>query len=87
MVEFLRTPFAELVLWLAGGAALIAIATFVVGRVREYLRDETTSANEHLAKFREMHSAGVLSDEEFRTIKTSLTEQVHSEIRDSHEMG
>jgi hypothetical protein len=38
-------------------------------------------------KFRELHSQGVLSDAEFRTIKTALTVQLQQELKVNNETG
>ena len=40
-----------------------------------------------LTKFRDLHSKGELSDEEFRTIKTKLADQLRAELKDTDETG
>ena len=63
-------------------AGLLAVAVYVVGKVRAWAVQKEPPASELLTKFREMHSQGVLSDEEFRTIKTTLKERLQSELKD-----
>ncbi len=73
----------QAVLWTAVLAVLLAIGIYVVGQIRAKALQQELSASELMTKFREMHSRGVLSDEEFRTIKTTLTDRLQSELRDT----
>ena len=80
----------QLVLGVASLAVLVAIGSMgihLAGRIRAKAVQKEPSASELLTKFREMHSRGVLSDEEFRTIKTTLTERLQSELRNEDETG
>jgi hypothetical protein len=77
----------QLVLGVAVLAILVAIGIYLAGRIRAKAVQKEPTASELLTKFREMHSRGVLSDEEFRTIKTTLTERLQSELRDKDETG
>ncbi|MGO9112405.1 MAG: hypothetical protein ACLP9L_24505 [Thermoguttaceae bacterium] len=77
----------QLVLGVAALAILVAIGIYWVGKIRAKAVQKEPSASELLTKFREMHSRGVLSDEEFRTIKTTLTERLQTELRDKDETG
>ena len=79
--------FRNLVLAVAALAILVSIGVYVTGRIRAKAVQKEPSASELLTKFREMHSRGVLSDEEFRTIKTTLTERLQTELRDKDETG
>jgi hypothetical protein len=66
---------------------LVSVGVYLAGRIRrKSLQQEPTGA-ELLAKFRELHSKGVLSDAEFRTIKTTLATQLQGELRDNGETG
>jgi hypothetical protein len=76
-----------LVLWVAALAILVAVGIYVAGKFRAKAVQKEPSASELLTKFREMHSRGVLNDEEFRTIKTTLTERLQTELRDEGETG
>ena len=77
----------QLVLGVAALAILVAIGIYLAGKIRVKAVQKEPSASELLTKFREMHSRGVLSDEEFRTIKTTLTERLQAELRDKDETG
>ena len=77
----------NLVAGVAALAILVAIGTYVAGNIRAKAVQKELTANELLTKFREMHSRGVLSDEEFRTIKTTLTDRLQIELRGKDETG
>jgi hypothetical protein len=80
----------QLVLGVASLAVLVAIGAIGIqwaGRIRAKAVQKEPSSSELLTKFREMHSRGVLSDEEFRTIKTTLTERLQTELRNEDETG
>ena len=77
----------QLALGVASLAILVAIGIYSAGIIRTKAVQKEPSASELLTKFREMHSQGVLSDEEFRTIKTTLTERLQTESRDKAETG
>lgn len=85
MEGFLERPEAQVVLWGSGCAALFAIGIYVVSRVRDSLGRTDATSQELLAKFGELHAQGELSDDEFRTIKTTLAARLPQEIKDSDE--
>ena len=76
--EWLVVSFAVL-------AIMIAIAAYVISKIRAETLQREPPASELLSKFREMHSRGVLTDAEFRTIKTALAEQLQKELKDNSE--
>ncbi len=86
-LEFLSTPWARLILLFTALGMLIAIGVYVVARFRDAIKEDTPDANELLTNFRELHSQGHLSDEEFRTIKTQLGTRLRNEIKDSDTSG
>lgn len=71
MVDFLRTPSAQLIIGLASLAILSIIGVYVVRRFRDSIEDEETTSD-LLTKFREMHHEGYLDESEYRTIRTDL---------------
>jgi uncharacterized membrane protein len=87
MVEFLQTDEAQVILWTLGGVALCAIGVYVVKRFRDRKGDDQPQASELLTNFREIHSRGGLSDEEFRTIKAQLAAQLEREINENDDKG
>ena len=81
------TNLWQLIIGVVVLAALAAIGAYAIGKVRKEAVQKEPPASELLTKFREMHSRGVLSDEEFRTIKTTLTERLQSELKDRDDTG
>lgn len=68
-------------------ACLIALGVYLVGRFRGRAEDDQPVASELLSNFREVHSRGQLSDEEFRTIKTLLARKLQDELKDTSDKG
>jgi len=87
MDRLLEIATPELVIWIAALAVLVVVAVYVIKTFRAETLQREPPASEMLSKFREMHSRGELSDEEFRTIKTTLSAQLQEELRDSDETG
>jgi hypothetical protein len=77
----------SLVLWLAALAALVAVAAYFILKIRAKTLQNEPQASELLSKFRDLHSQGELSDEEFRTIKTTLAVELQNELNDSGKTG
>ena len=76
-----------LVLWLTVLAIMLAVAWYVIGKIRPKAVQKEPMASEWLSKYREMHAQGKLSDEEFRTIKTTLAEQLQDELNGNGDKG
>jgi uncharacterized membrane protein len=87
MEWLVQTFLEELVVVLALLAVAVVVVAYVVGRVRPGAAQQEPSASELLAKFRELHSQGELSDAEFRTIKTTLGVNLQQELNSSGETG
>lgn len=87
MWDYLSTPVAQTVLWLAGLAVLVAAGVYLVGRVRPDQQPAAQSASELLSEFRELYEQGELSDEEFRTIKSKLNQRLQQELNDNGQAG
>jgi len=85
--RLLSAGVEELVIWLAVLATLGAVAVYVTGKVRSEPAQKEPEASELISKFRDLHSEGELSDEEFRTIKTTLADQLQEELKDNGETG
>jgi hypothetical protein len=81
------TDIRNLVLGVAALAILVTVGVYIAGKIRGKAVQKELSANELMTKFREMHSLGALDDEEFRTIKTKLTDRLQSELRGKDETG
>ena len=85
MDRFWQSEPEWLILWLAALAVLITVAWYVIGKIHPKSIQKERWANESLSKFRELHSKGELSNEEFRTIKTNLEAQIQNELSDNDE--
>ena len=83
MTELFRHPLSWAALWFAAIFALLALAVVVVRRFRGDAVDDQPSPNELLAKFRDLHARGGLSDDEYRTIKTKLATRIDTELSDT----
>jgi uncharacterized membrane protein len=69
-----------LIVWFAVLASLIATTAYVLSKIRAKTVQREPAASELLSKFRDLHSRGELTDDEFRTIKTTLAAQLHEEV-------
>lgn len=85
MARLIEAHPEQLVLWIALLAVLLAAGIYVAGKIRDKTVQQEPSATQMLTKFRELHSRGVLSDSEFRTIKTTLAVQMQAELKDNAE--
>ena len=77
----------ELAISLGILAALIWMAAYAIRKIRAETVQHELPASELLSKFRDSHMRGDLSDSEFRTIKTTLAEQLQNELRDDGQTG
>jgi hypothetical protein len=66
---------------------IVAVAIYVILKIRPKPIQSEPPASELLSKFREIHSRGGLTDAEFRTIKTTLAEQLNQQLKDNSEKG
>jgi len=82
-----KAGLEELIVWAAVLGIAVTVAYYVIAKVRTAPAQYEPTASELMSKFRETHSQGGLSDEEFRTIKTTLTEQLREELSDNEEKG
>jgi len=87
MPNFLQTTAAQVVIWLAVCAALVAVGFYVVVKVRQSLTEREFGAHDLMTNFRELHSRGELSDDEYRTIKATLAARLQQEVKDKGEEG
>ena len=83
MVELLEGPWYLPIILFATVVALIAVGAYALSKWRDAIDDDTSNASELLTNFREMHSRGDLTDEEFRTIKARLSYEIQEEIKSS----
>lgn len=82
MPNFLQSTGAQVVIWLAICAALMVVGFYVVAKVRRTFSESESGTHDLMTNFRELHSQGELSDEEYRTIKATLAARLQREIKD-----
>lgn len=83
MVEFLATDLARAVMLLTAVVVLIVIGAYIVSKWRGTIDEDNMTASELLTTFRELHSKGELSDEEFRTIKAKLAYELQKQLKNT----
>ncbi len=59
---------------------MTAAAVSFLRRLRDRDAQDSTSSNELISNFRDLHARGGLSDEEFRTIKAKLATELRAEL-------
>jgi uncharacterized membrane protein len=86
MTEFVQSVGFQTVVWSAALAVLLAIGAYLISKVRAMRRNEPVTS-EYLTKFRELHSRGQLSDEEFKSIKGLLAQRLQKEWTGNGDKG
>lgn len=81
--QYLQLAFA--VFLLAVCILGLALTFHLLRKWREYSDEDQHHPNTMLSKFREMHSRGELSDEEFRKIKTDMSARIQEPATVSEE--
>ena len=81
LLEYLRSPVAQAVIWVTVLVVLIFVGAWVVLRFRGRARDDTAPTSDMLSNFREMHHGGHLDEAEFRTIKTKLGDKLRDVLK------
>jgi hypothetical protein len=67
--------------------ALTAVALAIARRFRDRSAKDRLDPHELMSNFRELYERGGLSDEEFRTIKAKLAEELKAELKDNSHAG
>ena len=62
-------------------AMLCAVGAYVVGKIRRQVRESDPGPSDFITNFRELHSQGELSDEEYRTIKAMLASRLQEQLK------
>jgi hypothetical protein len=87
MERLLRLSYEELVLPLALLAILMVVGCYIIRKIRPKPAQKEQSDSKWLLKCHEMTSKGELSNEEFRTIETTLTSRFQDELNDNGDKG
>jgi len=80
-LDGLNTPAGKVVGGLTAVAMLCAVAAYVVGKIRRQVRESDPGPSDFITNFRELHSQGELSDEEYRTIKAMLASRLQEQLK------
>jgi len=67
-------------IWFAAIFVMTAIVFHVLRKYRDREADNMVETSEMMTNFRDLHAEGGLSDEEFRTIKTKLADELRTEL-------
>lgn len=65
-----------IVLWVAGLAMVTAVCWYLIGKFRGSYRQSDLEPSNLMSNFRDLHSQGELTDEEYRNIKSKLATQL-----------
>jgi uncharacterized membrane protein len=87
MIRLIPGTEAQLVVLTAGVAVLIAVGIYVVAKVRRSFMESGQNPSDLITNFRELHSQGELSDEEYRNIKATLAARLQSRLKSRSEEG
>lgn len=74
-------PGATIVSNMAALAVLFAVGFYLIGKLRGRYRESEQGSSLLLDKFRDLHSEGQLSDEEYRNIKSKLAAKLRDELK------
>lgn len=77
---FAEVAYADAVKAAAGLAVVLAVGFYLVGKFRGAYRQSDVVDTNLLSNFRELHSRGELSDEEYRTIKAQLATKIRNQF-------
>ncbi len=64
-------------------ATAVAVGFYLIAKVRNAFRQSQPSTSLLLDNFRDLHSSGQLSDEEYRNIKSKLAARLRDELKES----
>lgn len=85
MMEFLLQPTPQVVIRSTVLVIVILTSIYVVKKFRDRIDEGMPGPNEHMSFFREMYDEGDITETEFRTIKTVLSEQLEGALNDPDE--
>ncbi len=86
-MDILNNPVAQCAVLMVVLAALLAAAFWGLRRFRDYIGQDQTNPSELLTNYREMHAQGVISDAEYRTIKSRLNAGMRHGSNESERAG
>jgi uncharacterized membrane protein len=85
MWKFVQTEYAQLTLWCAVAAAMVAIGFYIIRRFPRGEENGKLSTSDMMTTFRDLHAQGELSDDEYRNIKGKLAARLKELSKDDEE--
>ena len=85
MIQFLLEPTPQVVIWSTVSVIVILTSIYVVKKFRDRIDEDMPGPSEHMSFFREIYDEGDITETEFRTIKTVLSEQLEGALNDPDE--
>lgn len=76
----LTTDMRVIVYWVAGLAMVVAVCVYLIGKFRGSFRESDLGPSNLMTNFRDLHSQGELTDEEYRNIKAKLATQLQESL-------
>lgn len=87
VTAFFENSAVQCALLIAVLAVLVAVSYWGLRKFRAYIDDDQTGVGDLLTNYRELHEEGVLSDAEYRTIKSRLNAGTQRESRGTDRAG
>jgi hypothetical protein len=87
VLDFLNSSVVQCALLVAVLAAVLTAAFWGLRRFRDYIVHDQTPARELTTNYRELYEQGVISDVEYRTIKSRLNAGMRRESGDTGRAG
>ena len=84
-MEFLLQPTPQVVIRSTVLVIVILTSIYVVKKFRGRIDEDMPGPIEHMSFFREIYDEGDITETEFRTIKTVLSEQLEGALNDPDE--
>lgn len=78
-------PNGWIVVYGAAAIILTIVGFYVIGKFRHGFRQSEQQSSQLLDNFRELHTRGQLSDEEYRNIKSKLAAKIRDEVREAEQ--
>ncbi|MCA9186657.1 MAG: hypothetical protein R3E01_28695 [Pirellulaceae bacterium] len=86
MWDFLSSPEAKAVIYVAALVIMTVVGWYVVASFRDSIRSKV-GTHEHLTFFRNLVHRGELSEDDFRNIKSQLGSRLRDEGDDNGKQG
>jgi len=68
-------------------AIMILLSVMVLGKLRNFADEDRVDTSKMMTNLEELREQGDISDEEFRKVKSVLSEKLQRELNDNGDMG